>query len=97
MICCDKCGSVVAEPIPEPEKEKEESTGKRYKKETALAELQPRRPSLINLPYAYGATSSEFIFKEFDLCPICLAKLNKQVNTIKLNFLIHEIIGENQQ
>ena len=44
MICCDKCGSVVAEPIPEPEKEKEESTGKRYKKETAPAELQPRRP-----------------------------------------------------
>lgn len=94
MICCDKCGSVIDEPKPEPEKEKEETAGKRYKKEAAPVELQPRRPSLVNLPYTYGATSSEFIFKEFDLCPTCRAKLTKQVNTVKLNFLIHEVIGE---
>jgi hypothetical protein len=94
MICCDKCGSVIDEPKEEPEKEKEESAGKRYKKEAAPVELQPRRPSLVNLPYTYGATSSEFIFKEFDLCPTCRAKLTKQVNTVKLKFLIHEVIGE---
>ena len=81
MICCNKCGAVIEEP--------KEETAQTYTgaKKAAQPEQPIKRPSLVSMPVAHGAKNG-FEFKDVDLCPGCMAKIRRQVNLIKMEFIL---------
>lgn len=91
MIVCNICGSVIPEVIPSEEEEitvEEQSKKKSYKKKAEDKQNkppEPRRASLVVLPYKYALNCFET--KEFDLCDDCKAKLYSRIEKVKFDFV----------
>ncbi len=98
MIVCNICGSVIPEIIPSEEEElseEEQPKKKSYKKKAEDKQNkppEPRRPSLVVLPYKYALNGYET--KEFDLCDVCKAELYNRVNKVKFEFVQSEEVKE---
>ncbi len=91
MIVCNKCGNVIPEPEEEVNEEAKEETSERksrYKKEPPKEEIPTRRASLIKLPYKYGVNCYER--KDFDLCEVCRAFLDKELDKVRFSFIQEE-------
>ena len=91
MIVCNICGAVIVEVIPSEEEEitEEEQPKKKSNKKKAEDKQnkppEPRRASLVVLPYKYGLNCFET--KEFDLCDHCKAKLYSRIEKVKFDFV----------
>ena len=92
MIVCDKCGAHIEESISAPGEDadtgdKPEGGNKKrfYKKEQQKEEPPTKRPSLVKMPYGRGVNG--FTWQEIDLCDVCRALLEKQIEKVKFDFL----------
>ena len=79
MICCNKCGAVIEEPKEETTKEN------KYGKKDAV-QAPAKRPSLVSMPVGHKVNGFEF--KDVDLCPGCMAQIRRQVNLVKMQFIL---------
>ena len=80
MICCNKCGDVIEEPKEEPAQTYPGA------KKTAQPEQLSKRPSLVSMPVGHKVNGFEF--KDVDLCPGCMAQIRRQVNLVKMQFML---------
>ena len=85
MRICNKCKSEIIEKLPEPENTAAKTSGKA----SAAKEPVPvRRETLVLMPYE--RVPNGFRVKEIDLCGTCRAKLERELNRVKFEFIIGE-------
>lgn len=83
MIVCNKCGIEIIEKLPE----EDDAAAKRPGKTSAPKEPVPvRRETLVVMPYE--RVPNGFRVKEIDLCGTCRAKLERELNRVKFEFLL---------
>ena len=85
MIVCNKCGIEIIEKLPD----EDDGAAKKSGKTSVPKEPVPvRRESLIIMPYV--RVPNGFKVKEIDLCGTCRAKLERELNRVKFEFIIGE-------
>ena len=82
MIICNKCGIEIIEKLPE----EDDAAAKKPGKTSVPKEPAPvRRETLVVMPYE--RVPNGFKVKEIDLCGTCRAKLERELNRVKFEFL----------